>query len=51
MTHFMLKEAVLQGFISWVAPGAFEQQLVFLRMGKDHKNRILRCELFTVIRL
>ena len=36
MTHLVLKETVLQCFISWVAASALKQQLVFLRTQKPN---------------
>lgn len=34
-THLVLKEAILQGFVAWVAAGALEEQLVLLAAESD----------------
>lgn len=34
-TYLVLKEAILQGFVAWVAAGSLEQQLVLLAAKSD----------------
>lgn len=44
MCYLMLKEAILQCFVSWVAAGTLKKQLVLLRtQGTRFRQRVDRC--------
>lgn len=39
VSHLMLEEAILQGFVSWVAASAFKQQLILLYAGTHIRHQ------------